>query len=161
MDILQTPKSEGDVARLLHEANASPFIGQVTPREVEHWRKANTIRFFYQDAVLVGFGAWDSIGSDWCEIGPFYSLESFRGQGLGTQIVSTLVTLNSNCNLYAVTKNPIARRLFARFGFHEVGVLTLPWPVVRHVLGRLSFGRLVNLTRKLSFDPVTHHIKER
>ncbi|HVO70829.1 MAG TPA: GNAT family N-acetyltransferase [Aggregatilineaceae bacterium] len=161
MDIVENPRSEADVALLLHEVSASPFIGQMTLQEVEHWLTAKTIRFFYQDVAMVGFGAWDNIDSDWCEIGPFYSLETFRGQGLGTQIVETLVTLNANSNLYAVTKNPIARKLFARLGFREVSVLALPWPVVRHLLSRVSFGRLVNLTRKLSLDPITHHIKGR
>ena len=161
MDILESPKSEADVAVLLHEANASPFIGQLTPQEVGYWLQVKTIRFFYQEDALVGFGAWDNIGSDWCEIGPFYSREAFRGQGLGTQIVGTLIALNANRNLYAVTKNPIVRKLFDRFGFHEVGVLALPWPVVRHLLRRVSLGRLMNLTRQLSLDPVTHHIKGR
>ena len=161
MDILESPKSEADVARLLHEVNASPFIGQLTTQEVDHGLKVKTIRFFYQDGDLVGFGAWDNISSDWCEIGPFYALEVFRGQGLGTQIVGTLVMLNLNQNLYAVTKNSIVRKLFAKFGFREVGVLVLPWPIVRHLLGRVSVARLLNLTRKLSFDPISHHIKRR
>ena len=161
MEVLETLKSEADLALLLHEVNASPFIGQLTPQEVEHWLKARTIRFFYQGGALVGFGAWDNLGASWCEIGPFYGLEAFRGQGLGTQIVGTLVRLNAESNLYAVTKNPIARKLFARFGFREVGILALPWSVVRHLLRRVSLGRLMNLTRKLSLDPVTHHVKER
>ena len=159
MDILEFPKSEADVALLLHEVNASPFIGQLTPQEVEHWLKVKTIRFFYQGDALVGFGAWDNFGLDWCEIGPFFSRDIFRGQGLGTQIIGILVRLNGNRNLYAVTKNPIVRKLLPRFGFREVGVLALPWPVVRQLLSRVSFGRMVNLAQKFTPDPITHHIK--
>ena len=161
IDALELPKSEADVVALVREGNASPYIGQLTREEIEHWLTVKTIRFFYRDATLVGFGAWDKIDADWCEIGPFYSLGAFRGQGLGTQIVGTLVTLNSSLNQYAVTKNPVARKLFTRFNFRQVGILALPWPIIRHLLGRVSFGRAVNLGRKFSLDPVTHYLKER
>lgn len=159
MEVLEDPKSELDMDILLQEVNASPFIGQLTRKELGRFIADRTIRFFYEADKLVGFGAWEEIDSDWCEIGPFYNMQAFRRKGLGTQIVQLLVTLNTGKKMYAVTKNPIVSKVMLKLGFHKVGVLALPWPIYRHLLARVSVSRLLNLARKISSDPVSHYLK--
>ena len=159
MEMLDAPRSKADLDLLLQEVAASPYIGQLTPQEIETHVKDRTIRFFYDNGELVGFGAWDNIGEDWREIGPFYALNKQRGKGLGTRIVESLVNLNSTKRLYMVTKNPIVKKLAVRLGFHKVGAGELSWPIYRHLISRLTLSRFIQLVRKLSLDPVSQYIR--
>jgi len=159
MEILESPKSENDLNILLQEVNLSSFIGQLTEEELRQYITNRTIYFFYDDKEVVGFGAWEAINSEWTEIGPFYNLERYRGKGLGTLIVQHLVMVNAGKKLYAVTKNSIVKKMLVKFGFQNVSVLELPWPIYGHLMSKLSLSRLFNLGRKLSLEPVAQFIR--
>src|SRR5258708_37558193 len=129
METTTQPQSPADLDLLLEEVNTSPFIGQLTRQEIQTRMKDRTIRFFYQNDELVGFGAWDNIDHQWREIGPFYTLIKYRSKGLGAQIVEILVSLNTGKKLYAVTKNPTVKRPLVRLGFQPVAATALPWAI--------------------------------
>src|SRR5690349_5741122 len=126
VEILDVPKSDADIRSLLDEVNRSGFIGEVTRREIDDYLRDHTIRFFYQDGMLVGFGAWQKIDAEWRELGPFYASDKHRGKGIGKLIVDTLVQLNADSSLYAVTKNPAVKAMLERRGFQKVSVAALP-----------------------------------
>ena len=159
MEILNAPQSKADLDTLLQEVATSPYIGQLTPEEIEAHIKDHSIGFLYDDNELIGFGAWDNIGEDWREIGPFYALNKHRGKRLGAQIVESLIKLNSAKRLYLVTKNPIVKKLALRLGFHQVNARELPWPIYRHLISRITPSRIIQLVRKLSFEPVSQYIR--
>src|SRR5258708_23693282 len=159
METTTQPQSPADLDLLLEEVRTSPFIGQLTQQEIQTRIKDQTIRFFYENGDLVGFGAWDDIDKHWREIGPFYTLIKYRGKGLGTQIVEILVNLNAGKKLYAVTKNPTVKKLLVRLGFQPVTVTALPWAIYRHLISRLSPGRLFHLVTKFSLDPVAQYVR--
>ena len=69
METTNQPQSQADLDLLLAEVRPSPFIGQLTQQEIQTRIKDETIRFFYQDSELIGFGAWDNIDERWREIG--------------------------------------------------------------------------------------------
>src|SRR5256885_11779788 len=96
VEILSESKSEADVRALLQEVNRSGFIGEVTRQELEDYGREQTIRFFYQDGTLVGFGAWQKIDDQWREIGPLYASDKHRGKGIGKLIMDTLIELNAD-----------------------------------------------------------------
>src|SRR5258708_24598080 len=160
METTTQPQSPADLDLLLEEVNTSPFIGQLTQQDIQTRMKNQTIRFFYQNGDLVGFGAWDKIDEQWREIGPFYTLIKYRGKGLGTQIVEFLVSLHVGKKLYAVTKNRTVKKLLVRLGFQPVTATALPWPIYAHLISRLTLGRLFHLVTKISFDPISQYVRK-
>lgn len=157
--IVTAPRRVADVDRLLTEFSTTTYIAAISRAELDALLAANTTRFFYSGEDLVGFGAWSAITDGWVEIGPFIAFEAYRGQGFGRLISETMFGLVESTNVYGVTKNPTMRRLFARYGFAEVGFLGLPRPVQRYILRRITLRKLVSYARTLSLDPVIHFIR--
>ena len=60
---------------------------------------------------------------------------------------------------YGVTKNPVVKQMFARRGFQQVSLWTLPREIQFHLLRRLTLRKLLRHVRKLRFgDSVSHFI---
>jgi GNAT superfamily N-acetyltransferase len=159
MEILLHPKSQTDIHRLLEEVNRSPFIGHVSANEMDEYIQNQTVRFFYYDGHLVGFGAWQPIEGGWCEIGPFYVVTQYRGKGIGNKIAATLTELTPGHQLVAVTKNAVVKRMLEKHGFQRAKFSALAPPVRLHIRRRLTFWRLLKLLRKISLEPPAYYVR--
>lgn len=153
---------EADVLTLLDELQHSPFIGEISPDEIARLLEAKTVRFFYDGDTLAGLAAWDVIHGPWVEVGPFYTVKAYRGQGLGSFMFDTVEEIHrdAECRLYAVTKNPVVKQMFIKRGFQQVSIWALPREIQVHLLRKLTLRRLLRHVRKLRFgDSVSHFIK--
>jgi GNAT superfamily N-acetyltransferase len=163
-EITRQPKQQTDVPTLLNEVKRSLFIGEISPDEITHLLRTNGVLFFYEGDTLAGLAGWNTIHEMWVEVGPFYTAEAYRGQGLGSLMFDTTVERlqrQTGHKLYAVTKNPVVKRMFVKRGFHQVGVWELPREVQVYLLRKLTFRKLLRHGRKLRFgDSVSHFIKE-
>jgi GNAT superfamily N-acetyltransferase len=162
LEIKHQPKHQMDVRTLLDEMNGSPFIGDISAVEIDRLIRAHSVLFFYDGEVLVGLAGWDAFDGAWIELGPFYTAEVHRGQGVGSFMFDTVEQVHSHTihNLYGVTKNPMVKHMFAKHHFHQVRIWTLPREVQIHLLRKLSLRRLLRYLRKLRFgDSVNHFIK--
>jgi GNAT superfamily N-acetyltransferase len=146
---------------LLEEVNQSPFIGALSLAELQQLLAAETIRFTYVDDELVGFGAWVVINDQWAEIGPFYMVKRFRGQGLGKQIMEDVVVHvgNSGRNLYAVTRNTAVDKMLQGMGFRRIPIWRLPPRVLGFAMQKLGPRKLWGFFRKHSPGRMRHLIK--
>jgi GNAT superfamily N-acetyltransferase len=161
-EIIQHPKRQTDVLTLLDEVQHSPFIGEISPNEIARLLRANAVLFFYDGETLAGLAGWDVIGGTWVELGPFYTAKAYRGQGLGSLIFDTVERMHRDegHTLYGVTKNPVVKQMFAKRGFHQVGIWSLPREVQVYLLRKMTLRKLLRHVRKLRFgDSVSHFIK--
>jgi GNAT superfamily N-acetyltransferase len=143
MNALPRPQNPEDLPQLLLEVNQSPFIGEITLQELEDLIQGQSIRFYYQDGQLVGFGAWVSIRPDWVEIGPLYVAQNQQGHGTGRHITEDVITWTQNLNQYAITRNPRMMKIFVQQGFKQVSFFRLPFAVQRFSLGKLTPTKLL------------------
>ena len=163
LEITPQPKREGDVLTLLDEVKRSPFFGEISPEEITRLLCANAVLFFYDSDALAGLAGWNMIHGTWIEVGPFYTAEAYRGQGLGSLMIDTVenMQLQAGHKLYGVTKNPVVKQMFVKRGFCQVGVWALPREVQVYLLRKLTPRRLLRHVRKLRFgDTVSHFIKD-
>jgi GNAT superfamily N-acetyltransferase len=95
----------------------------------------------------------------WCELGPFFALDAFRGRGVGKLVIQIAVETNrdSKRSLYGVTKNPIVKAIFARHGLHETALMRLPLPVMTYLVRKMSPERIARNLRKLNADEHAAH----
>lgn len=163
MRILRRPRTKRETVQLLNEVNQSKFIGQISENDLENFIEVGTIRFFYdeENGELVGFGAWEEIDDIWVEVGPFFTHRRFRGQGNGRVIFETIFDLNQHRDLFAVTKNDIVGKMFARHGFRRVGLFGLPFSILLHQARRLTLRRLLNLIVKFRFERMYFFVRRR
>ena len=162
-EITTQPKRQADVLALLAEARYSPFIGEISLEEIEALRRAKAVLFFYDGDTLAGLGAWNPIDGVWVELGPFYTATTYRGQGLGSLMFDAVEERlrGTEQRLYGVTKNPVVKRMFAKRGFRQVGVWTLPRTIQMHLLKKVTPRKLFRHVRKLRRrDSVSHFIAE-
>jgi GNAT superfamily N-acetyltransferase len=162
LEITQQPKRQVDILTLLDEVRHSPFIGEISPDEITRLLRANAILFFYDGDTLVGLAGWNVIHGPWVEVGPFYTAETYRGQGLGSLMFDTVERMHFDAGhrLYGVTKNPLVKQMFAKRGFHQVRVWTLPREIQLYLLRKTTIRKLLRHGRKLRFgDSVSHFIK--
>jgi GNAT superfamily N-acetyltransferase len=162
LKITQQPKRQADVLTLLDEVQRSPFIGEISPDEITRLLHANAILFFYDGDTLAGLAGWNVIHGPWVEVGPFYAAKAYRGQGLGSFMVDTVEKIHRDAGhkLYGVTKNPVVKQMFAKRGYHQARVWTLPREVQLHLLRKLTLRKLFRHGRKLRLgDSVSHFIK--
>lgn len=159
-EVTDRPKSNTELAKLLDEANQSPFIGYISLDELQTLIDVQTIRFVYEDDVLAGFGGWITINSNWVEIGPFFVSERFQGQGLGKFVINLVV---DECNQrgnnqVAVTRNPAVKYLLAKVGYVEVSFLQMPLSLQWYVISKLSPSKLLRFLQKPVKEPIAHLI---
>jgi GNAT superfamily N-acetyltransferase len=162
VEVTPQPKREADVLALLDELQHSPFIGEISPDDLARLMDAETVLFFYDGDTLAGLAAWDVIHGSWVEAGPFYTVKAYRGQGLGSFMFDTVEEIHRDAGrrLYAVTKNPVVKQMFAKRGFHPVSLWTLPREIQLHLLKKLTLRKLLRHVRKLRFgDSISHFIK--
>jgi GNAT superfamily N-acetyltransferase len=162
LEVTEQPKRRADVLALLDEVQHSPFIGEISPGEIARLLQANTVLFFYDGDVLAGLAGWDVIGGTWVELGPFYTVKAYRGQGLGSFMVDMVEKkhIDTDHRFYGVTKNPLVKHMFSKRGFHQVRVWTLPREIQIHLLRRLTPRKLLRYVRKLRLgDSISHFIK--
>jgi GNAT superfamily N-acetyltransferase len=162
LDITPQPKHRADVLSVLDEVKHSPFIGEISPEEIEQLCHAQTILFFYDGDVLAGLVGWNMIHKTWIEVGPIYTVRAYRGQGLGGFMFDTVeeMQLQAGHKLYGVTKNPVVKGMFEKRGFRRVSLWALPYEVQRYLLRKLTLRKLLHHARKLRFrDSVSHFIK--
>jgi GNAT superfamily N-acetyltransferase len=162
LEITPQPKRQADVLTLLDEVRHSPFIGEISPDEITHLLRANAILFFYDDDTLVGLAGWNTIHGSWVEVGPFYTAQAYRGQGLGSFMFDTVEKIHRDekHKLYGVTKNPVVKQMFAKRGYHQVGIWTLPREIRLYLLRKLTLRKVLRHGRKLRFgDSISHFIK--
>jgi GNAT superfamily N-acetyltransferase len=162
LEIVQQPKQEADALRLLDEVRRSPFIGEISSDELARLLRLNAVLFFYDGDTLAGLAGWDMIDEAWVELGPFYTAQAYRGQGLGSLMFDTVERMcrDAGHRLYAVTKNPVVKQMFMKRGFRQVRMWTLPREVQVHLLKKVTLRNLLLHVRKLSFrDSVSHFIK--
>jgi GNAT superfamily N-acetyltransferase len=162
IEVVSQPKNEADLSLLLDEVRASKFIGEITPGEVQELIEAQTVRFFYEGEILTGFGGWIRMSAHWSEIGPFYTVEAYRGRGLGRMMFDTVIDTNTKARhkMYGVTKNPIMKSMFDKNGFRRIPFWAVPPEVQLHLLHKLTFGKLIQFMKKFSWrEPVAHYIK--
>ncbi len=160
-EITVHPRSDADLRALLGEVQHSPFIGEITPDEVQSLARAGTIRFCYAGDVLAGFGAWITINDWWAEIGPVYTAVAYRGQGIGWLMFDTVMDAQHPArNLYGVTKNPVVKRMFEQRGFRQVSLPGLPLVLYGYLLRKLSLRKALHHARKFSrHDSVAHYVR--
>jgi GNAT superfamily N-acetyltransferase len=160
IEISSVLSSIHELESLLVEANQSPFIGDIQLAEILAMKKTDTLRFIYSDDRLAGFGAWIPINAHWDEFGPFYVSERFRGQGLGDQIIQTLLVLceRRKTNLYAVTRNPAMKHILQKQGFQQVGLRTLPISVQLFALSKLNPRKVIRFLQKPHPENVSHFV---
>jgi GNAT superfamily N-acetyltransferase len=161
-EVAPQPKRQADVLALLSEMQYSPFIGEISAEEIAHLLRANTVLFFYDGDILAALAGWEMIHAPWVEVGPFYTAKAYRGQGLGSFMFDTVEEIHRDAGhkLYGVTKNPVVKQMFAKRGYRQVRVWTLPRAVQLHLLRKLTLRKLLRHVRKLRFgDSVSHFIK--
>ena len=162
LDMTPQPRQPADLQNLLDEVQHSPFIGEITPEEVERLRSIDAVRFFYDGDTLVGLAAWEVIGTGWAEVGPLYTAQAYRGHGLGSFMFDMVerMHLDAGRNMYGVTKNPQVMPMFVRRGYRQIGTLALPRAIQLHLLRRLSLRKLIQHARKLRpGDSLSHYVK--
>jgi GNAT superfamily N-acetyltransferase len=152
------PEQPGDFDLLVAELNASPHIGEITAAEMQAFIDDETIRFFYDESGLVGFGAWVEVNERWIEVGPFYVMDAYRGHGYGKPVVRHIIEINRGRHQYGITRNPAMKRLFEKNGFHPVSAP--PAPVVVSLIERLTLSRLRQWASKFTLEPVYHFVLE-
>jgi GNAT superfamily N-acetyltransferase len=153
------PQHSEDLPQLLLEVNLSPFIGEITLQEIEDLIQHQSIRFYYQDGQLVGFGAWVSITPDWVEIGPLYVAQNQQGHGTGRHITEDVIAWTQHLNQYAITRNPRMMKIFVQQGFEQVSFFRLPLAIQWFALRKLTPTKIMRFAAKFSPDPVMHLIK--
>jgi GNAT superfamily N-acetyltransferase len=113
-------------------------------QELDHHIQTKTIRLFYMGGDLAGMSAWIPFDQGrWCELGPFYTMNAFRGKGLGKQLIMTAMTVNKEQgrNLYGVSKNDIVKHIFTTQGMKHVSFLHLPPHVLYYLVRKYSISR--------------------
>lgn len=151
-EIVTNPKKAEDVVLALHEVNASHFIGGWSQKEFNYHLETGTLRLFYEGEILAGISAWIPFGGgQWCELGPFFTMDAFRGRGLGKLLISTAITVNREAgrNLYGVTKNDIVKHIFSSQGLLETAFFSLPPTVLLYLARKVSPHRAYQNLRKL------------
>jgi hypothetical protein len=159
VEMLVAPRQFSDVEEALEEVKQNKFIGQVTPEEIQKYIKNDTIRFFYEDGIFMGFGAWQKISKEWREIGPVYIMERAREKGVARQIVDEMFAINAPYHLYLISKNPVIFHMANRYKFQQVATSKLPTPIKLYLLKKISPRRIVSLITKYSADPAKHFIR--
>ena len=159
IEVVSTPRSSADLDALLAEVDETPFIAQLSVSELQRHISNNSARFFYDGETLAGFGAWQPISRTWVEIGPFFVMNQYRDRRLGRRVVETLLEATNAYNQYAVSMNPVVKRMFERLGFQPVGLLRLPLEVQLNLLRRLSPTRLLRLASRYTPGGTTHFIR--
>jgi GNAT superfamily N-acetyltransferase len=161
-EIVSAVKAPADIDFTLREVNASPFIGGWTRHELEGHLEHDAIRFFYEADALAGISAWIVFGEGtWCELGPFFTFDQFRGRGLGKQVIATAIEANlaAGRRLYGVTKNDIVKGIFIKQGLQQTALLRLPRPVLLYLGRKMSPNRMIhNLTKMQAGEQIAHFI---
>lgn len=153
-------RADADRALLVREANATPFIAMLTVANLLRLERANSIFYYYHDAEIVGFGAWQNVNAQWTEIGPFFNRDAYRGQGLGRRFFHDVILHleAADKSLYAVTKNDAVKHMLEGYGFEASSIRQLPLPLVRHLVARMDLRRVYHGLRKMSSDQPTIHL---
>lgn len=164
MEMVIQPKTASDVQILLKEIHVSPYIGTWSEQEFHHHVQTKTIRLFYRGKLLAGMSAWMPFDEGrWCELGPFYSMNAFRGQGLGKQLIITAMKINKEQgrNLYGVSKNDIVKHIFTSQGMKHVSFLHLPSQVLYYLVRKYTITRAVrHLSTFNRTEMPTHFIQQ-
>ncbi|MBI5929150.1 MAG: hypothetical protein HY862_07575 [Chloroflexi bacterium] len=158
--MLPTLQRPNDIDAVLEEIKTTKFIGEVSHKEIEQFIRNGTIRFLYEGDNLLGFGAWQAINAEWCEIGPLYIIESARERGVARQMIDEMFAINAAFNLYLITKNPVIRYLANQYKFTQLSMRQLPRPIKIHLIRKFNLTRIVHLVTKFSRDPVLHFIRK-
>lgn len=153
-------RTDNDRVLLAREANATPYIAMLTVANLLRLERANSIFYYYDDAVIAGFGAWQAVNAQWVEIGPFFNRDAYRGQGLGRRFFRDVIRHleGEEKSLYAVTKNDAVKHMLEGYGFEPSSVRELPFPLIRHLAARLDLRRVYYGLRKMSSDQPTIHL---
>lgn len=153
-------RADSDRALLAREANATPYIAMLTVANLLRLEQADSIFYYYDETVIVGFGAWQRVNAQWAEIGPFFNRDAYRGQGLGRRLFGDVIRHleSEDKSLYAVTKNDAVKHMLEGYGFEPSSVRQLPFPLIRHLAARLDLRRVYHGLRKMSSDQPTIHL---
>ncbi|MFN8378718.1 MAG: GNAT family N-acetyltransferase [Anaerolineae bacterium] len=153
-------RADSDRALLVREANATPFIAMLTVANLLRLERTDSIFYYYHDAAIVGFGAWQNVNAQWAEIGPFFNRDAYRGQGLGRRFFRDVIRHleDGEKSLYAVTKNDAVKHMLEGYGFEPTSVRQLPIPLVVHLATRLDLRRVYYGLRKMSSKQPTIHL---
>lgn len=160
--IVPAPHSDAERLQVIQEANATPYIAMLTADDLRRLERARTIFYYYDGAILAGFGAWQRLSGRWDEIGPFFSRDAYRGQGLGRRMFHDVIAHleAEDRSLYAITKNAAVKHILEGHGFTEASMLRLPAPLLLHLAARLNPLRLYHGLRKMSrAEPTIHLLK--
>jgi GNAT superfamily N-acetyltransferase len=162
LEIKPQPLTDADRLLLVDDANASPFIAMLTPRDLKRLERAACIFYYYAGDQIVGFGAWQPVGLQWAEIGPFFNRDAWRGQGLGRRMFYDIISHleAEQKSLYAVTKNDAVKHMLEGYGFAERSAARLPPLLLLHLVSRFNVRRIYHGVRKMSrAEPTIHLVK--
>jgi len=153
----RSPRDDADRGLLVREANATPYIAMLTVRDLRQLERADSILYYYHEAEPAGFGAWQNVNAQWAEIGPFFSRDAYRGQGMGRRLFRDVILQleAAHKSLYAVTRNDAVKHMLEGYGFEPSPFNRLPAALVWHVAKRLDARRVYYGIRKLSHDQPT------
>lgn len=153
---------EADAETILAEIHETRFIARFEQDDLDRLIAQDAIRFFYDDDRIAGFGAWLAINAEWVEAGPFYVTKTYRGVGLGRQLLHTVTEYNLSLGrkIMGITINPAMKHTFEREGYRHVSPGELPLAVHLHLLKKLTPGRLLSMLKNANMrDSVAHYVK--
>ncbi len=128
---------------MLSAANQSPFINHISEQTFQRLMNEGSLRFLVDGNEWLGFSGWTPINEQWIELGPFFVLPDFQGQGLGKRLVEETIKLTrEQYALYAITVNPAMAALLEKYGLTRKSLLQLPPAIWLYLFGKLRIGHL-------------------
>lgn len=82
-----------------------------------------------QDGKLCGICSFYDLGGNWVKLGPLLVLKEYRGRGIGSTLLTKVIALNENRNLYVGSSRGSLKELNKEFGFIETRGILLPFRV--------------------------------
>lgn len=147
------PRALNDLQILTHAAQQSRYIGLLTAADWQRYAAQECLCLLYDNDHLLGAGAWQIIGKEWCELGPYIVLPAHRGNGYGRLLIQATYERTVDLYHFAISKNPAMAYLLQEQGLHRASFAALPAVVRQHLRQRMTVQRIWHLLRKISLEP--------
>jgi amino-acid N-acetyltransferase len=119
----------GDVKTIHRLINLSAKKGEMLPRSLMDIYNSLRDFFVYYDedkSAVIGICAMNIIWENLAEVRSLFVAESYRGKGIGKQLVDACVSEAITLELFRIFSMTYKKEFFARLGFKEVDRTTLP-----------------------------------
>lgn len=154
--LIKRKLEKNEVSKLFLEIKSDQNI---TGYSFSEWMSFDKMWIAEVDGKFAAVGNIRDYGGNWVELGLYYVLKKYRGMGIGTTLFNKTYdeVIQSNYNIYIVSRNPVMVRILKKKKFKITkNFFSLPTRVVwTSIIFALSLFRIKEYFRKIFTYPRT------